>query len=267
MVAKRRVLLGIKHFQKRRRRVAAKVGTELVDLVEHEDGVIGAGLANSLDDPSRQGGHIRAAMAADLGLVVHAPQADPDELASERLGDALAQRGLAGARRTRQAEDRALHVFFQLAHRQVLEDSLLDLFEIIMVGIEDFACPPQVEPVAAGLAPGENREPVEIGPDDRILGRARVHSGEPLELAFSLRLHLAGGLAFLIRSQSSLDLGVFVFALPQFVLDGLHLLAEEMVALGFRSSLPTCSWILVESSRIASCRDRYCPSRSSRAGR
>ncbi len=232
MVAKCRVLLGIEHFQERRRGVAAEVGPELVDLVEHEDGVIGAGLANSLDHPARQGRDIGAAMAADLGLVVHAPQADPHELAAQGLGDALAQRSLAGARRARQAEDRAFHVFFQLAHGQVFEDPLLDLLEIVMVGVEDLAGPPQVEPVAAGLAPGENRQPVEIGPDDRVLGRARVHSGQPLELAFRLGLHLARGVGVLDPFPQLADLGVFVLAFAQLVLDRLHLLAEEMVALG-----------------------------------
>ena len=125
-------------------------------------------------------------MAADLGLVVHAAQADPHELAPQRLGDALAQRGLARARRAGEAEDRALHVLLELAHGQVLEDPLLDLLEVVMVGVEDLARPAQVEPVAAGLAPGKDRQPVEIGADDRVLGRAGVHAGQPLELALRL---------------------------------------------------------------------------------
>ena len=103
-----------------------------------------------------------------------------------------------------EAEDRAFHVLLQLAHRQVFEDPLLDLLEVVMVGVEDLARPAQVEPVAAGLAPGQNRQPVEVGADDRVLGRAGVHAGEPLELALRLAAAPpAGGLAFLIRSQSS----------------------------------------------------------------
>ena len=92
-----------------------------------------------------------------------------------------------------EAEDRALHVLLELAHGQVFEDPLLDLLEIVVVGVEDLARAPQVEPVAAGLAPGEDRQPVEIGPDDRVLGRAGVHAGQPLELAFGLGLHFARG--------------------------------------------------------------------------
>ena len=41
MVAERRVLLGVEHLQQRRGGVAPEVGAELVDLVEHEDRVVG----------------------------------------------------------------------------------------------------------------------------------------------------------------------------------------------------------------------------------
>ena len=155
-------------------------------------GLFVPGLADALDDPAGQRGDIGAAVAADLGLVVHAAQADPDELAAQRLGDALAQRGLARARRAGEAEDRALHVLLELADGQVFEDPLLDLLEVVVVGVEDLAGPAEVEPVAAGLAPGQDRQPVEVGPDDRVLGRAGVHAGEPLELALGLGQHLGG---------------------------------------------------------------------------
>ena len=131
-----------------------------------------------------------------------------------------------------EAEDRAFHVLLELAHGQVFEDPLLDLLEVVVVGVEDLAGPPQVEPVAAGLAPGEDRQPVEIGPDDRVLGRAGVHPGEPLELALRLGLHLRGRVGLLDPLPELADLGVLALALAQLVLDRLELLAEEMVALG-----------------------------------
>jgi len=42
------VLLGIEHLEERARGVAAVVGAELVDLVQHEDGVVGARLLDAL---------------------------------------------------------------------------------------------------------------------------------------------------------------------------------------------------------------------------
>ena len=191
------------------------------------------GLADALDDPAGQGGDISAAVAADLGLVVHAAQADADELAAQRLGDALAQRGLAGAGRPGEAEDRALHVLLQLADRQVLEDPLLDLLQVVVVGVEDLAGPAEVEPVAAGLAPGQDRQPVEVGPDDRVFRRAGVHRRRAARARAPPRSEpRCGGLGLLDPLPQLADLGVLALALAQLLLDRLELLAEEMVALG-----------------------------------
>ena len=131
-----------------------------------------------------------------------------------------------------EAEDRALHVLLELAHGQVFEDALLDLLEVVVVGVEDLARPAQVEPVAAGLAPGQDRQPVEIGADDRVLGRAGVHAGQPLELALRLAQHLLRRAGLLDPLPELADLGVFALAFAQLLLDRLELLAEEVVALG-----------------------------------
>ena len=80
---------------------------------------------------------VRAPVAADLGLVVHAAQAHAHELASRRLGDALAERGLAHAGRADEAQDRAAARGIELAHREVLEDAPLDLLEAVVVLVED----------------------------------------------------------------------------------------------------------------------------------
>src|SRR4029079_19435797 len=107
IVAEGRVLLRVEHFEHSRCGVAMETAhAELVDLVQHHHAVAGAGLAHALDDVSRQRTDVRAPMPADLRLVVHAAQAHPNELASRRLGDALAERGLAYARRPGEAEDR-----------------------------------------------------------------------------------------------------------------------------------------------------------------
>ena len=80
---------------------------------------------------------VGAAVAADLGLVAHAAERDADELAAERARDRAAERGLADAGRADEAEDRALHVVLELAHREVLEDALLHLLEAVVILVED----------------------------------------------------------------------------------------------------------------------------------
>jgi len=46
-------------------------------------------------------------MPPDLGFVVYAAEAQPDEFAAGRLGDALPERGLANAGRADEAQDGA----------------------------------------------------------------------------------------------------------------------------------------------------------------
>ncbi len=102
------VLFGIEHFEQRRRRIAAEVHRHLVDFIEHEDRVLGAGLLHHLDDLAGQRADVGAAMSAHFGFIAHAAQRHANELAASGLGDAHAERGLADARRSDEAEDRAL---------------------------------------------------------------------------------------------------------------------------------------------------------------
>ena len=60
----------------------------------------------------------------------------PLELAAQRPGDRLAERRLADARRSDEAQDRRLRLRVQLQHGQVLEDALLDLLQVEMVLVE-----------------------------------------------------------------------------------------------------------------------------------
>ena len=109
VIAERVVLLRIEHLEQRRRRIAAEVGAELVDLVEDEHRVLRLGPAQPLDDLSGQRADVGAAMAADFGLVAHAAERHADELAAERFGNRPGQRRLADAGRPDEAENRALH--------------------------------------------------------------------------------------------------------------------------------------------------------------
>ena len=102
------VLRRVEHLEQRARRVALVGDAELVDLVEQEDRVLGAGLPHPLDDPAGHGADVGAPVAADVGLVAHAAEGDADVLAPHRPRDRLGDRGLADARRADEEEDRAL---------------------------------------------------------------------------------------------------------------------------------------------------------------
>ena len=125
--------------------IAAEIGAELVDLVEHHDRIARAGLAQLGDDPAGHRADVGAAVAADVGLVAHAAQRDADELSAHRFGDRFAERRLADARRADEAEDRAAAVGLELADGQIFDDPPLDLVQVVVIAVEDLPRLVQVE--------------------------------------------------------------------------------------------------------------------------
>ena len=139
MSRKRVVLLRVKGLEQGRGRIAAEVAAQLVDLVEHDDRVVGFGAADALDDLARQRSDIGAAMAADLRLVVHAAQRDALEFAAQGARDRPAERGFSHSRRPDKAEDRPLHIGLELEHAEIVENAVLDLLQLVMVFVENLA--------------------------------------------------------------------------------------------------------------------------------
>ena len=166
------ILLGVQHFQHRARRVAAPVTAHLVDLVKQDDRVGHARRLHCLDDAARHRADVGAAVAANLGLVPYAAQRHAHELAVERTGDALAQRGLAHTRRANQHQDRGaqlvvgvflgaavfgltglLRLMRQLAHRQKFQDAVFDVAQRVVIGVEDVSRAGDVEDFLVTFAP------------------------------------------------------------------------------------------------------------------
>ena len=225
------VLLRIQHFEQRRGRIAAPVGTELVDLVEQEERVRGLRLLHALDDLARHGADIGPPVAAHLRLVPHAAKRHAHEGAAGGLGDRLAERGLADAGRADQAEDRTADLRRARLHRQVLDNPLLDLLEPVVVGIEHLLGSHDVAPHPGLLLPGDGEHPVEVVAHHRGLGAHRRHGAELLQLRQRL---LARFLAEGGRLDAGLELRnlvLAVLALAQLLLDRLELLVQVVLAL------------------------------------
>ena len=232
MVVERGVLFRIQHFQQSRGRIAAIVGTQLVDLVQQEKRIGGIHLLHRLDDPPRHGTDIGPAVAANLGLVPYAAQRHAHKIASGRLGDRPAQRGLAHTRRPDEAEDRPLQLLGPRLHGQMLQDPFLDLLQTVMVVIEHRFGAREIILETLALAPRYRENPVEIITYDRGLGRHRAHIAQLLELRIGLGARLFGKLGL---GQLFLKLGQLlaaVIALAQLALDRLHLLVEIILTLG-----------------------------------
>ena len=132
------VLFGIEHLEQRRGRIAAEVLAELVDLIQQEQRIARPGLLEVVDDLARHRADIGPTVTADFGFVTHTTERLAHEFTTRRLGDALAERGLADTRRADEAQDRPLQLVGARLHGEILDDPVLDLLKAIVVGIEDF---------------------------------------------------------------------------------------------------------------------------------
>src|SRR5262245_11765642 len=95
MVPEGEVLGRVEYLEQSRRRIATKVGTEFVDLVQHHHWIVDAGSPQRLYDAPGQSANIGPAMAPELSLVMDTAKRHPFEFAAHRPRDGLAKTGLA----------------------------------------------------------------------------------------------------------------------------------------------------------------------------
>src|SRR6185369_11445815 len=136
VVAKGGILFGIQDFEKRGAWIAAKIGADLVDLVEHNKRIVCAGLLDRLNNASRHRANVGAAVAADLGFVMKAAEAETNEFAIQRSRDRASERRLPDSRRTDKTKYRAFGFFLQLSNGESFDHSFLDSLQPIVVLIK-----------------------------------------------------------------------------------------------------------------------------------
>ena len=186
--------------------------------------MIDLGAAHRLDDAAGQGTDIRAPVSADLGFVADAAEGHAHEPAAERSGDRAAERRLADAGRSDEAEDGAFEAADEAEHRDVVEDAVLDLVETVVVLVEHAPRVLDVEDVIGAFGPGEAEEPIEVIAADGRLGRHRRRAPQLSQLALCAGLHRVGQCA-------ALDLGIEIrqvvaVVLPELARDRPELLLQ-----------------------------------------
>src|SRR5262249_366345 len=211
-------------------------GADLVDLVEHDHRVHRPGVAQRAHQAARQRADVGAAVAADLGLVADAAERHADELASGRLGDRFADRGLARSGRPDQREDDARAAIFgqsalgpQLPYGEVLRDPALHVVEPFVVGVEHFTGTERVEAILPRLRPGQRQQPVEIGADHGRFAIRLAHPFEAVELTLGLLPDSIGHPR--VGDFLAVLAGHRALVLAQLLADGVHLLPQEVLAL------------------------------------
>ncbi len=88
-----------------------------------------------------KGADVGPAVASDLCLVAHSTQRQADEIAPGRAGNRSRQRGLSGSGWPHKTQDGAGGLPHELANREKLEDPVFDLFEAVVVFVEDLLGP------------------------------------------------------------------------------------------------------------------------------
>ena len=108
-------------------------------------------------------------MASYLSLIMDTPEGDADVLTPEALGDATPQGGLPHPWRAVEADDGGLHIPLELQYRQMLQDTLLDALQTIVLAVEELGCLLEVKVILAIDAPGQIYDRAQVLHLDRVV--------------------------------------------------------------------------------------------------
>ena len=157
VILKSLVLFRVQHFQQGAGRIAAVIPCQLVDLIQQDDRVGGLGGIDGADDAAGHCADVCTAVTADLGFVMHAPR-----LMRASCGPCRRQRS-AQWRFCRhpeadQADDLPLDIRGQLADSQHFQNAVLDLFQAIVVAVQDALCLAMSRSSSVNVFQGRSRQ-------------------------------------------------------------------------------------------------------------
>ena len=115
--------------------------------------------------------------------------------------------------------------------RQIFQDALLDLFQSVVILVEDALRFFEVGIGSGGFVPGEFQNCLHIVADDTALRRAGSHLGKFGDLAFHLFLDLHVQLQFFKLLIPAFCFARSLFPVAEFILYHFHLLAQHIFLL------------------------------------
>ena len=241
VVVERAVLLRVEHFEKRAVGVAVVVVfADFVYFVKHKERIDGTGLDDAFDNTSGHGTDIGAAMAANLGFVVHTAEGDANILATQGFGDAATERGFADTRRTVEADDGRLFFCGEAQRGEMFEYAFLYTLHAEVVAVEHAFGIFHIEIVLGMTSPWEVYHGLQIVEHHVVVGILLVHATQLLEFAVIRGFYLLGERYCLSFVFQVFDVGVG--SLTELFLDILYLLGEEVFAL-LLVELGTCTFL------------------------
>ena len=167
------MLFRVEYLEQCRCRIPAPVAAKFVDFVEQDHRIDRFGPPHRLDDTAGQGTDVRAAVPADFRLVAHTTERHTDELPPQCMRNRFAERRLADAGRTDEAENGAGQVTDAPEHGDVIEDALFDFVQPVVVGLEHRAGVIEIDRVVGAYRPRQSKRPVEPASRHGCVGRHR----------------------------------------------------------------------------------------------
>ncbi len=119
----------------------------------------------------------------------------------------------------------------QPANGQIVENAVLHLLQIVVIGVEDLLGLRDIDVDARRFLPRQHRQPLDVVAGQAVIGGHRRHASQAAEFLQRLFLHVVGhaGRFDLLPQLFGIARGFVLLA--QFLLDGLHLLAQVVLAL------------------------------------
>ncbi len=171
-------------------------------------------------------------MSADFRFVVHASHRDAHEFAAQRSRNRFSERSFSHSWRPEEAQDRPLHSRLEFLHREIIENALFHLFEVVVILVQNRLALGDVDFLEPGrFRPGQRDHPFQIGARDHVFGRSRSHFRQPLQFAIAFLAGLGGHSGFFELLAKLVDFGLAVVGFAQFLVNRLELLAQQIFAL------------------------------------
>ena len=162
VVRKGVVLFRIQHFQQSAGRVAVVGHPELVHFIQYNNRIGSPALLDPVHDSARHRSDIGSPVSADVCFIPHTAQADTYILPLQRSGNGAADAGLSGTRCTDKQQDGTGLFPVQVHDRNLLQDPVLDLFQSVMIFIQNPGCPVDIDPRHPGLLPVQAGQEIQI---------------------------------------------------------------------------------------------------------
>jgi hypothetical protein len=224
VVDKAVVLSRIEDLKKPTCRITLVRNTQLVDLIEEKDRILGARLLHSFDDSARHRPDIGAPVTPDVRLVTSAPQRDSHVLPPHGTGNRPRDRGLADSGRPGKEKDwrprrsvvlvprslgllpprfglRLPRLLFQVAlrlcrpqlvNRKELQHPVFDVLQAVVILVENLGRLLEIEMILTPFIPRQLGHGLEVAANDLVFHRLAIHTAQPAQLAVDLLARFRG---------------------------------------------------------------------------